>query len=654
MLLAEPEHFAVDVLALLLHEADRGGATAGSGSGSRRSDTVARLLLSKFGVWSSVPRLMTEDANLFGACTPSIVSDLVGLALESLGGSDAGVVVRSLVGTLLHQSSPTEYQDEMVPNLIDAMVQHDDLRKADREDSDTAVSTLCVTLGPQWRARLLESTPEFFSLALVEIGKGMFRRPANLVPLILFGALIGGPMDYPKDAHHTPHMKHATLQLLHLALPCLTTPVPPSTDCTAVNPTLARISPLLLLRRIPHQFYRSLTNQLDGEASAHLSDLIEQMSLRLGLKASDEAFAPDERRLAAEICALALPMDALYRSICLPSFNQLIPETRGSDWEEITIEYPNRTTRAALYAVCCTLSNVDDAENGAAFLRVSGLVLSLLRHDSSTLGSQDEESLQLQAGCIDFLALCLQRLASSNKFKFNVGEPGFSTIGTFASCEKEISFSEALQQLYHAMKDIACEGSTWMVARPASDGGQSHSIVRHFSVPERVFVWNSILLAGKRCSSDLLRLQRFFISFVPWVIDWGSAGEMDKEARHPLCITAALQVVLLFSTPFAPSPQVIASTLNHVTVNKVLSWAMSIVRMKDDAFEQAELLHEARTSALRLLLLLLASFAHGGDNCSILREQQVFEIVGVLDSISCHGRDSDLRGLAKQVLNLIG
>lgn len=331
------------------------------------------------------------------------------------------------------------------------------LRKLEEKNKKNHLNNCYKVIG-LWRRQILNSVDDYrFSEILVATGKSMFKSPSESSPLALFGSLIGNAM---KDKNSNEMGERSTKKIV-VALASIIKLALKELELTIEDDLLKRLSPLLMLRRIPSVFFKTLhkwmiddNNDYAVETSI-LARLRHALSLRLDLEQivlsskkfhnelndcrSQTKFSADERRLAAELTGRCLPFSVSFSkgrrahlSQC-SSFETIVAPTFCSFLHTITasgqtnskfsnIKYAKeisawtKRSKSALYALCNYVAIADDEDDTSGLLSSISFcleVLSINEFDSMEK-SIEEDIVQLQTGCINLFSLCLTSWAERN------------------------------------------------------------------------------------------------------------------------------------------------------------------------------------------------------------------------------------------------
>jgi hypothetical protein len=387
-----------------------------------------------------------------------------------------------------------------------------------------------------------------------------------------------------------------------------------------------RLSPLLLLRRIPSRLYRlawerSFSDEsTDKKETAYLlSSLASEVASRLSFDESSpkaDMISPDERRLAAEVAGHCLPFDmdetcSCFHRICQPAFQKALEGACSASKTSASF----KPAKAALLAVVYYLSlSVDPKSTEGIFatlafaLRICGLPESLL--------SEDQNLEQLRTlrtfGCAEFFSTCFEQTFVYDK----------STLLNVTTWLHQILMDESPD-----LGRIELMATTMFHV----DG----KIV--LSPKLRSALWNSLLDVSKRCPDGKLEKWETFI--LPWMIPKALDGK-----NHPLCVAVGLQVVFVLI--------VRAKSLDCVErrgggVKKLFQGVVRSTKYPRHKDHFAVTL--VKTVALKLLVAMLTMDQTGG--VQYFGTTEVIQTMEILESAVVSNEEPEVRQVAAQMLS---
>jgi len=220
-----------------------------------------------------------------------------------------------------------------------------------------------------------------------------------------------------------------------------------------------------------------------------------------------------------------------------------------------------RPAKAALYASCHYVSLAKDNEDGGGVLKTASSAIHILASsaiDPTTFLANEEEWVELQTGCIDFFAICLE---SYSLRRFNKDDEHYKEKDTETSTTATTLLS-ALDDIYNSLVGIIQNGQStaadWIEPNSALLGTpweQNHEFptrIESFSPSARTCLWNVFLVVSQRCSLKDGHLKNWSKHNVPWIVRWGHSSSVTSNGNtnlhHPLCMAAALQLVFVVLT----------------------------------------------------------------------------------------------------------
>ena len=357
--------------------------------------------------------------------------------------SAASISLQSIV-----ENSSQSHANEIVTSISTAFIDMESETNAEnakeigchKKTSTSVADKLCLKYGPIWKKVLLTSSlcgDSGYSNFISAIVSAMFLKPSSIVPLSLFGAVIGD--DNLKAGYssikYRIRLHNALTKILELGLNEIKRVEKMQNKGEESGSfkvdIFIRLSPLLMLRRIPCVYFRLLRENNDEDC--HLMKiLVDIVAAKLGLGDQDnqrygEVKLPEERRLLAEIAARSLPFTPLqgqihafqtavttFERICKPSFVRTMELLEGSNTPQneknskIEIDWKKRA-RSSLYIACLYIPLAKDDELAEALLStIEFCLVTLSFREKNEIDDMEKETIKLQTGCSDFFAICLE------------------------------------------------------------------------------------------------------------------------------------------------------------------------------------------------------------------------------------------------------
>jgi hypothetical protein len=591
--------------------------------------------------------------------------------------------------------------DDFIHSIIHALEEVEDRQySGDNETkskTDGLVGRLCSIFEGQWRQTLLQkslwSDTDFGNL-LRSIGKAMFAVPSSMTRLTLFGGVVGQNIapETMGDMIVRDRILFAVTDIIKLCVDELDM----ADESEDVNVLFHRLSPLLLLRRVPAIYFQVARKHIRASGKGQdlyqaLASLSRRVALRLDImddlstsvdRQSLVKYSADERRLAAEIAGRCLPFGnpldesllshqsesyALFPRICLPAFTAALQEV-SSTWNPASFVESIRRARAALYATCHAIPLLQQKElfNDDVLRLTAAFAFTIVAVDADEKDDNlSNELVQLQTGCIEFFALCIERTLQDHVRSVETQSDSIVEVlqnpKSIHSKEENpipqgFSSIEATRSICEVLVGIVRYGRA---NDPWHFNDRSVSLVQHskliiddFSVPARICLWNALVTASQRCQENEGKLALFAKSTVPWVIDWAISGK-NTDLHHPLCLAAALQVVFLLVTR--------TKSLNCFG-EKGEDRKRNIYRLALDSLKRdyhvggAYATRALRVAGLKLLLALVTIDEINEDetvlpNC--LGPGELGETFSVLHGVANMDADSEVQRLAGHILGLL-
>lgn len=421
----------------------------------------------------------------------------VSLILPLLASNEEPEVVELSLHLLicLLQNAAEERIGELVNTLLSFL--------ADRQDNADVPSLI----GKRWRISLIEGddvSPNRYSAVLTAISTAMFRVPDQMTTLVFFGLMVDA--ENPVSCRVAEGIK----KILCLCVEQL------ERSQNSDDDIYLRLAPLLLIRRVRTNIWQATWKLFLPDCSlliANLTQLGKYIRRILNTEHGDDAMLTSERKLAAEIAGICLPFSkqdsfSSFTMVCLPAFRTVASFLEG---KVQSFKNAYRPAKAALYAACCQVALAQD--NAEALKSVFSFALWITQ-----VHNEDTDLFELQRGCIDFFAACLQVEVSTNK--------------------------KCLVDIVAALRGILQKSSVsidWLdtsLYEVSLRSGHLESMVL------KTCVLNSYLLVSKDLSEEVLR-STWAKSIGPWVLDLVDEF-IDKSFKAPLL--AALQILFVLVT----------------------------------------------------------------------------------------------------------
>ena len=637
------------------------------------------------------------------------------------------------------KATPKTFAEKIVKTLINLTDDNEKklspkLSKLLETNREQAIERTCALLGDSWRRSF--GTDAAFGNLLSSIASVMFLYPASIVPLTLLGALVGDGQSFRMEASDPSSVAIATegetpdrtsRVILIAVTSLLETSVEeldaqskregdsdrPNHDGEAI---FGRLAPLLLLRRIPSTFFQDAFKTLPSEKYAGESNLkhalrglADHLAVRLDIVAASapphgtRGFSPEERQLAAEVAGRCLPFNerlddrisafSCFQRICVPSFSDLLAlmhcdGANGADENSlrehnIAARTKIRRARAALYATCHFIPYVKGRESelvDEALLSTASFCLQCLNAAQEIFESPalEKDFLQLQSGCIEFFAVCVEKSLSLRSAEPRDLTASFNSGGSFQT------IYETLVEIIRTGTIANEEHQKWFDAARARislsedfvvDKNTREREVLIYSVPCCTCLWNSLIVVSQRCPDQTGKPQRLARTILPWLVTWGggatqkTSGSPDARLhQHALCVTAALQLSFILitrskcfgglrSTASSPTAAVSSSDTDGCPASFQLlhRWALAAIQ---DGKGASDYTGEALRCAGLKVLLAVVTIGQTNDTASsngglVFSPKEAKETFSTLEEIANHDPDPKLKALASHILGAV-
>jgi hypothetical protein len=585
--------------------------------------------------------------------------------------------------------------DRMIQLMVSTLEQIEvETSQCDDDKSKIATRRISSPFIDRWRRKLFETSfcgnDSAFGNVLVSMAKAMFDSPSSMVPLTLFGSLVGEtlPKNVGEDDTTQTCILVAILRLVELCVQQM------NADFDSSNAIFGRLAPLLLLRRVPAVYFQIATSQCRSQPSSSasflsaLNSLSDHLVIRLDLEEAvagveRPSYSAEERRLAAELCGRCLPFgrtvgddsgpstSGAFSRICSPAFGAALNALTLNGSDSHSMIRAIKRARVALYVACHHIPIVSESQrlNEDCYRLTASFALAVFRVDADTRdmdAAVTDELVKLQTGCIEFFAICIDKALYDRLPNPRASVTLVSELVPVCSDDevpslKGYSSRESLGQICQAVVSILRIGKSyddWIFS--AQNFFSDHlAQEQQFSISARTCLWNAFIVVSQRCPSDDRRLEGFAKSTLSWVVEWGMSGNSDRESHHPLCLAAALQVAFVLVTR-TKSLDFLVETKHSGTckdsARRVHRWALECAR-GDSRHGDGEYANRMlRLSALKLMLAVFSVdqiSANGSDPNKMLGPGDITQTFAVLNSLANMDTDREVQQLAGHLLQAI-
>jgi hypothetical protein len=582
---------------------------------------AAGVLISNVGNSPSLRHKMKTMPNLFQHVSCEfLVHRLIHAACTVINeASTTCIATIDTLSTLMSQRLQQCFASRDLGHFIESVVK---TLLAIENSSEMVSAELGKVFAPSWRqVVMLESVTDHrgFCLVLDALALAVLSSPSSLALLTLLGAFVGEPADYLLESTRT--LRFIQLGMQNVVQLC-TEHLKAAHTLELTCEVFERLSPLLLLRRIPSRLYRvawerSFSDECTDkkETTSLLSSLASEIAARLSFDESSpkgEMISPYERRLAAEVAGHCLPFDmgeaySCFHRICQPAFQKALDGACSASTTSVSF----KPAKAALHAVVYYMSlSVDPESSDGIFatlafaLRICGMPEPLLSED------QDLEQLRT-LGCAELFSSCFEQTFAYDK----------STLLNVTTLLRQILTDES--------PDL---------------GRAEQMATRMFHVDGKVVLspklrsalWNSLLEVSKRCPDG--KLEKWETSILPWVIPRALDGK-----NHPLCVAIGLQVVFVL---IVRSKSLDCVQRRGGGVKRLYQWALRSMEYPPHKDHFAVTL--VKTVGLKLLVAMLTMDQIGGVRYFGARE--VMQTMEILESAVVSNEEPEVQQVAVQML----
>jgi hypothetical protein len=617
----------------------------------------------------------------------------------ALDGGSVQLLVETIMETLMSMLEAAE-------NVRDGACRKSPASKAELDKSIKRTLTL---LGEKWRDSLLtDDGPSRYAMSFNDstslgavfsaVGTIMFRYPSSTLPLTFQGALLGDGISYDFDSttgHQRSIVLNTAMSLIQVAVAEL--------DRLQLNregscpeskseggAIFCHLAPLLFLRRVPPRLFQAAyaevtatlsDNPLRQKLIERLQYLADHLSRRLDIRTTTtevtvDGFAAEERQMAAEVAGRCLPFNedpakekqsmcfggaTFFQHICIPAFVGTLELVSGTPGRHDDARDRIRRARAALYAACHFVPFAPGSDNecvGEALLSIASFCLQMLNAEQDRFegSSLDNDFLQLQTGCIEYFALCVE---ARHSFR----------LSTKPSSSSNSMVAASLNILYECLFDIIQSGRLNEAerlgggplaqrlannAKPNKDSNKS----RAYSAPCITCLWNALIVVSQRCPDAGRGLAFLAESILPRIVALGAPKNgRISERRHHLCDTAALQLAFILITrskSFGGIPPTASD--EGASIEGLYRWSLHAIRTTQGSNDITSL--GLRCAGLKVVLAVITISQEGnhsggknGPTSFIVSDRDRIDTFSITKEIALNDSDPKLRVLASHILS---
>ena len=384
--------------------------------------------------------------------------------------------------------------------------------------------------GGNWKSYLLEyDEGTMYKNMLLATARSMLDKPSSSVPLSLFSCLVN-VTNNREETYPERRILLATINVVHFATNEVR--ISGEFDADDEEAVFARISPLLILRRLPKAYYEILHGQIESnteDSRVIMSELAAALASRFRAHALNDfegRIAKEEKMLLAQVAGHCLPFSISCDDVSVSLFD-LFEKPFSSTLDIVNssnskapscLQYVNES-KLALFAICQHIPGAKNEDtSGTAFVRVASFVLDYLLHPHPTCGGNkiDDELAKLHTGCLHFLVVSIDTLFARKANPSESLHDGNINRDTFFG-GLIITFEMTSSILFNAV------------------GNE-----RRFSASTQTSILNAIIVYSQTCTTD--RLELFASGILPTLLKWLDHGTICDGVHQPLCVAASLQV----------------------------------------------------------------------------------------------------------------
>jgi len=401
-----------------------------------------------------------------------------------------------------------------------------------------------------------------------------------------------------------------------------------------------RFSPLLILRRLPKEYYQILHKHImsNKESTTVLCELATVLSngfRAYALKNDEGNLAREEKVLMAQVAGHCLPFSATPNvnespislfDLCKKPFSATIDNMRTKSKRSLVLQNMHES-KLALFAVCQHIPGANDEDiSGNALINVASFVMKFLLESQTMCDDIEHELAKLHTGCLHFLGVVFDSLFA-RKAKISA-EPQIEL-----EANSRHTFLDGLMKTFDMTTSIVFNGAI-----------EGHSEQR-VSASLRTSIFNTMVIYSQSCTTEDRRLALFASGLLPALLKWVNEGSIDDDIRHPLCVAAALQVFYTILAKLA-SFDWVSTLCNESELNFVrLTIRCALKSLCSE--EGAGIISPLRLAAMKVLLTVIANKQNLGE---YLQPDEIRHAVVAVRGASNRDESQEVRTLAFEIL----
>ena len=294
-------------------------------------------------------------------------------------------------------------------------------------------------------------------------------------------------------------------------------------------------------------------------------------------------------------------------------------------------------------------------DNADGVLATAAFALWALQSPAKLVADDEEEFHQLQSGCIEFLAGCLQATIGSVAKERQgplIEELGdFPEKGSNHTADSYTTHGKAMKAIHQTLRDILSSSQChhlWITR--GLQRFKEESCDPWIVQPSMLIcVWNSFLMVSQRCETR--HLDTWARRTAPWVVDWG-CQRLKSGEYHALCMAAALQIVFVLVTRTKQLDHLRTAGGSSTTSQNIVAtyrWSLRCIKHASSSNRQGS---QLRLAAMKLLLALV-TIDQIGDCSGHLGPGELREAVSTISAAANIDSDPDVRSLAGHLVSAL-
>jgi hypothetical protein len=508
-----------------------------------------------------------------------------------------------------------------------------------------------------WRKAIFGSRKlgkDGYKNCVIFIANAMFENPSSSACLKFFGAMTSNSMILKgmSEEEYEQRLSGSVVGLLEVGLKEIERV---DGHREQKSDTFSRLSPLLMLRRIPVECYHLLHKHPNISKG-----VLQRLANNIYGKVIDGQIygnaTPDEKRLLAEIGATCLPFSGIdsilsstYDFFCRRAFEDT---TQALDTAALSHEVFRRA-KVSLYLKC---HSIQIAPQDASADGASKTTIFALRILSSQSEEDDDDLVQMQMLCIEYFSTCILSLCAKTTAKSNPSRKINEIEDSSLMKENPISQNSLKMCLSHTCSILLQIALCEKVQNSSKAYFQSFGVDidnAEYGVSCRVCLFNALTLASQKCSSMDRMVMVLSKMFVPDLLQWLIHDHSEKRRRHPLCIAAAIQFTFNVLTM---TKSILTLNIEGLgikeSVRQIFRFLISVVNMNEDS-EETYAVTSVRICALKMLVSIVTIDQIEDENSLIFSPGDLSQTFSILKGAENIDENAEVRKLASHVLTVL-